>query len=117
MGMPTIQELYRNLEEYKLQRKRYKRNNDDKKKRSLSLKISNSFNDDKDEDELSEVEAEEDEDEMTLLSKKLQRILREEWNKERGKPCLKRKTKIEMKKEVLPTHQTLQILSQQFFLV
>ena len=46
IGMPTIQELYRNLEEHKLELKRYKRNGDDKKEKTLSLKAFNSFDDD-----------------------------------------------------------------------
>ena len=73
--MPTIQELYRNLEEHELELKRYKRNGDDKGNKSLVLKASKSFDDD--EDELDDNESKEDEDEMAFLSKKLQRILRE----------------------------------------
>ena len=53
--MPTIQELYGNLEEHELELKRYKRNGDDKRKKSLALKAFNSF--DNDEDELDENES------------------------------------------------------------
>ena len=84
MGMPTIQELYRNLEEYKLELQRYKRNGDDKRKKTLALKASGSFSDD--EDKLDENETKEDEDEMALLSKKLQRLLREKGNKGKRRP-------------------------------
>ena len=49
MGMPTIQEIYGNLEKHKLELKRYKRNGDKKKKRSLALKTSSSFDDELDE--------------------------------------------------------------------
>ena len=45
MTMPTIQELYGNLEEHELELKRYKRNKDNKRKKSLALKASNSFDD------------------------------------------------------------------------
>ena len=72
--MPTIQELYRNLENHELELKGYKRNDDDKKKGSLVLKASNSFDNDK--DELAKFGIEDDEDDMALLSEKLQRILR-----------------------------------------
>ena len=84
MGMPTIQELYGNLEEHELELKRYKKNGDDKRKKTLALKASNSFDDD--EDELDENDSKEDEDEMALLSKKLQRILKEKRNKEKRRP-------------------------------
>ena len=43
MGMPTIQELYRNLKEYELELKRYKKIDDEKKKKTFTLKASNSF--------------------------------------------------------------------------
>ena len=69
MGMQTIQELYANLEEHKLELKRYKRNGNDKRKKTLALKSSYSFDDD--DDELDENESKEDKDEMALLSKKL----------------------------------------------
>ena len=59
MGMPTIQELYGNLEEQELELKRYKKTGDDKRKNSLALKVSSSFDDD--EDELDENESKEDE--------------------------------------------------------
>ena len=53
--MPTIRELYENLEKHKLELKRYpQKNGDDKKKRSLALNASSSFNND--EDELDEFE-------------------------------------------------------------
>ena len=84
MGMPTIQELYGNLEEHELKLKRYKKNGDDKRKKTLTLKASNSFDDD--EDKLDENDSTEDEDEMAFLSKKLQRILREKRNKEKRRP-------------------------------
>ena len=54
------------------------------------MKASNSF--DKDEDEMDDNEPEEDEDEMVLLSKKLQKILREKRNKENGRPIFQRKS-------------------------
>ena len=88
MGMATIQELYGNLEEYKVELKRCKRN-DHKKKRTLALKASNSF-DDKD-DELDEFETKDEEDKMALLGNKLQRILREKRNKENRKTLPQKK--------------------------
>ena len=60
MEMSTIQELYGNLEEYELELKRYKTNEDDKRKKFLALKASNSFDDD--EDEIDDNELKEDED-------------------------------------------------------
>ena len=84
MRMPTTPELYGNIEEYKLELKRYKKNGDDKRKKTLALKASNSFNND--EDELDENESKEDEGEMALLSKKLWKILRENRNKEKRRP-------------------------------
>ena len=81
--MSTIQELYGNLEQHKLKLKRYKRNGDNKRKKYLTLKASNSF--ENDEDELDNLESKDDEDEMALLSKKLQRILKENKNKEKRK--------------------------------
>ena len=65
--------------------KRSKRNDDDKKKRSLALKASNSFDDV--ENKLDELETKDEEDKIGLLSKKLQRILRE-----KEKPYFKRVT-------------------------
>ena len=64
IGMLTIQELYRNLEEYELKLKWYKRNRDDKKKKFLALKASGLFDDDK--YELDDLESKEDEDEKWL---------------------------------------------------
>ena len=69
MGIPTIQELYGNLEEHELELKRYKRNGDDKRKKTLTFKASSSFDDGK--DEMDDNESKEDENEMALLSKKL----------------------------------------------
>ena len=43
--MLTIQELYRNLEEHKLELKRYKRNKDENQKKSLALKALNLLDD------------------------------------------------------------------------
>ena len=81
MGIPTIQKPYGNLGEHELELKRHKRKGDDERKKTLALKASNSFDDD--EDELDDNESKEDKDEMALLSKKLQRILREKRNKEK----------------------------------
>ena len=83
MGMPTIQELYDNLEKHELELKRHKWNGDDKKKKSLIPKASSSFDDD--ENELDDLESKENEDKMAILSKKLQRIVREKRNKEMRK--------------------------------
>ena len=57
---------------------------DEKIKISLALKASNSFNDE--DDELNEIDIKDKEDEVALLSKKLQRILRDKRNKEKRKP-------------------------------
>ena len=89
MGMLTIQELYGNLKEHKLELKRYKKNGDDEKKKTLALKASNSFDDD--ENELDQNDLKEGKDEMALLSKRLQRILREKRNKEKRRLQPKRK--------------------------
>ena len=63
-----------------------------KGRKKLVLKASNSFYDD--EDELDDNESKEDEDEMALLSKKLQRILREKRNKENRRLIAQRKNQI-----------------------
>ena len=84
MGMPTIQELYGNLEKHELELKRYKKSGHDKKIKTLALKASNSFDDD--EDKLDENDSNKDEDEIALLSKKLQRILRDKRNNVKRRP-------------------------------
>ena len=68
MEMPTIQELYGNLEEHELELKRYGNNGDEKKKRSLPLKAINFF--DEEEEEFDEGETKYEEDEKTPLIKK-----------------------------------------------
>ena len=67
--MPTIQELYRNLEEHELDLKRYKKNGDDKRKKSLALKALSLFHDE--ENELNDNDSKENEDEVAFLCKKL----------------------------------------------
>ena len=66
MGMLTIQEYYGNLEEHKLELKRYKRNGD-------------------------EVDAKEEEVGMAFLSKKLQRIFIEKRNRKKRKTLPQKK--------------------------
>ena len=78
MGMPTIQ--YGNLEEHDLKFDRYRKDDDVKKKKTLALKALNSFD-----EEVDEVDTKDEEDEVTLLSKKLQRILKDKRNKEKRK--------------------------------
>ena len=46
--MPSLQELFGNLEEYEMELKRFFKNDDDRKKKSLPLKVSVNFNDDED---------------------------------------------------------------------
>ena len=89
MGMLTIQELYGNLEEHELELNWYRKNGDENKKKSLTLKASNSFNDE--DNELNEINTKGEEDEMVLLSKKLQRILKDNKNKEKRKTLLQKK--------------------------
>ena len=60
-----------------------------KGRKTLALKASNSF--DNDELELDDNESKEDEDKMAFLSKKLQKILRENRNKVRRRPLPQRK--------------------------
>ena len=54
MGILTIQKLFENLKEHKLEIKRYRKNRDKKKKKTLVLKATNSF--DNEDDELDEVD-------------------------------------------------------------
>ena len=44
--MPSLQELFRNLEEHKIELSRFIRNDDDKKKKILALKATTIFEDD-----------------------------------------------------------------------
>ena len=71
MDMPSLKELFRNLEEHEMELKRFSRNDEDRRKRSLALKAIANLDDEKDELE-SLKDLEEDED-LALLSKKYQK--------------------------------------------
>ena len=83
IGMLTIQELYGTWEEHDLELKRYKKNGDDKKKRKLALKITSFFYDE--DEDFDESKTKDEKDKMDLLRKKLQGILKDKRNKEKGK--------------------------------
>ena len=83
MGVPTIQYLYENQEEHKLDLKRYEKNINENKKNSLALKAINLF-DNKDE-EFDETKAKYEKDEIAFISKKLQKILKKKRNRENRK--------------------------------
>ena len=69
--------------------KRYKRHDDDKKKRTLTLKATNLF--DEEDEDLDEAKTNNKQDEITLLSKKLQKILRDKINKDKRKTLFQKK--------------------------
>ena len=82
MQMPTIQMLYGNPEEQELEVKRFK-NGDDKKKRSLALKATNPF--EHEDEDVESYESCDSKNSMTMLSKKIKRILKEKRTKREKK--------------------------------
>ena len=74
MGMPSLQELFGNLEEHEMELKRFSKNDEDRRKRSLALKAT--VNHDEEEDELESLDDLEEDEELALLSKKYQKFLR-----------------------------------------
>ena len=72
IGMPTLQELFGNLEDHELELKRYSKNDEEKRRKSLALKA-NIENEDDDSENLDE---EDEDEEIALLTKKYQKILR-----------------------------------------
>ena len=73
MGMPTLQELFSNLEDHEMEIKRYSKNNEERRRKGLALKATTNVKD-KDDDFVSLEKTNED-DEIALLTKKYQRIL------------------------------------------
>ena len=74
MGMPTLQELFGNLEDHEMELKRYSKNDEGKRRKSLTLKATINIKDE-DNDSKSLQETNED-NEIALLTRKYQRILR-----------------------------------------
>ena len=67
IGMPSLQELFGNLEKHEMELKRFSKNDNDRKK-SLPLKPIANFDDD--EDELKILEDLEEDEELAFLTKK-----------------------------------------------
>ena len=89
--MPSIQELFGNLEEHEMELKRFSRNDEDRRKKSLALKAAANF--DEDEDESESLEDVDEDDDITLLTKKYQKLLRAKRGaNRRRRPYLKKNT-------------------------
>ena len=84
MGMPSIQELFGNLEEHEMELNKLSRNDEDRRKKSLALKDATNF--DKDEVELESLEDLDEDDDLALFSKKYQKFLRAKRGANKRKP-------------------------------
>ena len=72
MGMPSLQELFGNLEEHEIELKWFSRKDDDRKKKSLAFKAVTNLDNEK--DELESLKDQEEDENLVLLSKKYQKI-------------------------------------------
>ena len=68
MDMPSLQELFRNLDEHEMELRRFTRNDDDRKMKSLDFKAIVNFYDD--EDDLESFENLKKDEELSFLKKK-----------------------------------------------
>ena len=72
--MPSLQELFGNLEEHEMDLKRFSKNDEDRRKQCLALKVVTNFDDDEEElESLKDLNKDED---LAFLSKKYQKIFR-----------------------------------------
>ena len=83
MGMPSLQDLFGNLEEHEMELERFSRKDDEREKRNLSLKAATSL--DEYGNELESLEDLEEDKDLALLSKKFQKILRLKKGKNRNR--------------------------------
>ena len=74
MGVPTLQELFGNLEDHEMELKRYSKNDEEKRRRGLALKATVNLDDEEEDSE--SLEENNEDDELALLTKKYQRFLR-----------------------------------------
>ena len=89
MGMPSIQELFGNLEKHEMELKRFLRNDEDRGKKTLTLKAITNF--DKDEKDLENLKDLYEDDDLALLSKKYQKLLRAKKGANRRRPLFPKK--------------------------